>query len=136
MSPEMLVIDNEIVEEALRIARGFEVNEDTLAVDVIRKVGPGGHFLAEKHTLKYLLKEHLIPKISDRKTFEAWKEAGGKDIVKVAKEKVHEILATHKPETIPKDVQKDIAEIFTRYKKECSQGKQTIFSHDFFDTIL
>jgi trimethylamine--corrinoid protein Co-methyltransferase len=80
------------------------------------------HFLAEKHTLKYLLKEHLIPKISDRKTFEAWKEAGGKDIVKVAKEKVHEILATHKPETIPKDVQKDIAEIFARYKKECSKG--------------
>ena len=118
MSPEMLVIDNEIVEEALRIARGFEVNEDTLAVDVIRKVGPGGHFLAEKHTLKYFLKEHLIPKISGRKTFEAWKEAGGKHIITVAKEKVNEILATHEPEPIPKDVQKNIAEIFVKCKKE------------------
>jgi len=118
MCPELLIIDNEIAEIALRFARGFEVNKDTLAVDVIRKVGPGGHFMAEKHTLNHLRTEYWIPKLSDRQTFDVWVQAGAKDIVTVAKEKVKEILATHKPEPIPKDIQKEISQIMKRCEKE------------------
>jgi trimethylamine--corrinoid protein Co-methyltransferase len=118
MCPELLIIDNEIAEIALRIARGFEVNEDTLAVDVIRKVGPGGHFMAEKHTLNHLRTEYWIPKLSDRQTFDAWMQAGAKDIVSVAKEKVKEVLAKHKPEPIPKDIQKEISQIMKRCEKK------------------
>jgi len=118
MSPELLVIDNEILEEGLRIARGFEVNPDTLAVDVIRKVGPGGHFLSEKHTITHMRTEQWVPKISNLQTFGAWEEAGSKDIVTLAREKVKEILATHRPEPIPKDVQEEISQIMKRCEKE------------------
>ena len=118
MAPELLVIDNEILESMLRVVRGYEINHDTLALDVIRKVGPGGHYLAEKHTLNNFLKEHWIPKISDRKPYDTWEKAGAKDITKVAREKVKEILVTHKPEPIPKDVQKEISQILKRYDKE------------------
>jgi trimethylamine--corrinoid protein Co-methyltransferase len=118
MIPELLVIDNEILESMLRVIRGYEVNDDTLALGIIRKVGPGGHYLAEKHTLNNFLKEHWVPKISDRKPYDTWEKAGAKDIVKVAKEKVKEILATHKPEPISKDAQKEISQILKRYEKE------------------
>jgi len=118
MVPELLVIDNEILESMLRVVRGYEINDDTLALDIIRKVGAGGHYLAEKHTLNNFLKEHWVPKISDRKPYDTWEKTGAKDIVKVAKEKVKEILATHRPEPIPKDVQKEISQILKRYEKE------------------
>ncbi len=118
MCPELLVIDNEILEEGLRIARGFEVNPDTLAVDVIRKVGPGGHYLAEKHTITHMRTEQWVPKISNLQTYGAWEEAGSKDIVTVAREKIKEILATHKPEPLPKDVQEEISRIMKRCEKE------------------
>jgi len=118
MVPELLVIDNEILESMLRVVRGYEINDDTLALDIIRKVGPGGHYLAEKHTLNNFLREHWVPKISDRRPYDTWEKAGAKDIVKVAKEKVKEILATHKPEPVPKDVQKEISQILKRYEKE------------------
>lgn len=118
MSPELLVIDNEILEGILRLVRGFEVSYDTLALDIIRKVGSGGHYLAQRHTLNHFMKEHWIPKISDRRAYEIWKKEGGKGIHEVAREKANEILATHKPEPIPKDVQKEISQILKRYKKE------------------
>jgi len=118
MSPEMLIIDNEIIEDALRIARGIQVNDYTLAVDVIRKVGPGGNFLAEKHTLDYLLKEHLVPKISNRESYETWKRNGSKSIVDVSREKTKEILDRHKPTALERDVQIKIDEIMKRAQME------------------
>jgi trimethylamine--corrinoid protein Co-methyltransferase len=117
MVPELLIIDNEILEGILRLVRGFEVSDDTLALDIIRKVGSGGHYLAEKHTLDRFMKEHWMPKISDRRTYDAWKKAGEKGTFEVAREKVKEVLATHKPEPIPKDVQKEISQIVKRYEK-------------------
>ena len=116
MVPELLIIDNEILEGILRLVRGFEVSDDTLALDVIRKVGLGGHYLAEKHTLNRFMKEHWMPKISDRRAYDIWKREGEKGIHDVAREKANEILATHKPEPLPKDVQKEISLILKRYK--------------------
>jgi len=120
MAPELLIIDNEILEGILRLGQGFNVNNETLALEVVRKVGPGGHYLTQKHTMDHI-KDHWIPKISDRKAYDTWVKDGAKDIVTVAKEKVKEILATHKPEPIPEDVRKEISQIVKRYEKESSK---------------
>jgi len=120
MAPELLVIDNEILGSILRVVDGFDVNDKTSALDIIRKVGPGGHFLAQKHTMDHI-KDHWLPEISDRKSYEAWKKAGAKDIAKVAKEKVKEILATHRPKPISKDVQQEISKILKEFQKEFSK---------------
>ncbi len=117
VSPEKLVIDNEIVSEAFNFSRGFRVNDDTLAVDVIDKVGPGGHFLGERHTLKHF-KELGHPQLSDMKTFASWKKRGSKSMYAIAKEKVREILATHRPEPIPEAVEKEISQIYKRAEAE------------------
>ena len=116
-SPEALVIDNEIIDYALRFAQGFEVNDETLAVDIINKVGPGGIFLGEKHTLKHF-RERWMSRLSDIDSFETWQKKGSKPIDRVAKERVKEILATHKPEPLPADVVKEISRILKRAEAE------------------
>jgi len=105
-SPEAMVIDNEIVDYALRFAQGIEVSEDTLALDVIDKVGPGGHFLGEKHTLKHF-RERWMPRL-DVDSLETWEKEGIKSLGELAHEKVKEILATHKPTPLPEDVDREI----------------------------
>ena len=115
-SPEAMVIDNEIVDYALRFAQGIEVNEDTLALDVIDKAGPGGHFLGEKHTLKHF-RERWMPRL-DVDSLETWEKEGIKSLGELAHEKVREILATHKPTPLPEDVEKEIGRILKRAEAE------------------
>jgi len=114
---EMMVIDNEIIDYALRYLEGLEVNDDTLALDVIDKVGPGGHFLGEKHTLQHF-REGWMPEITDMETFEIWESRGSKSIAQIAKEKTREILATHKVEPIPQDIQNEVSKILKRAEAE------------------
>lgn len=116
-SYEQIVIDNEILGMVLRAARGIEVTQETLAVDVIKKVGPGGHFLAQKHTMKHLRREHYITTLTDRDTRRAWEDRGRKDIIKRAREKVEEILSSHKPEPLEKSVEMKLEEIRKRAQK-------------------
>jgi trimethylamine--corrinoid protein Co-methyltransferase len=73
------VIDNDIIGGCLRTLRGIEVNSDTLAYDVIAAVGPGGNFLSEDHTVRYMRSESFLPRASDRQQYQLWFDAGGKD---------------------------------------------------------
>ncbi len=73
------VIDNDIIGGCLRALRGVEVNEESMAVKTISAVGPGGNFLGEAHTVKYMRSESFSPRVSDRRSYHAWKAAGGKD---------------------------------------------------------
>ena len=63
---EKLILDNDICGIVYRIAKGFEINNETLAIDVIKKVGPGGHFLTQKHTIKWYKIEHYLTQVIDR----------------------------------------------------------------------
>lgn len=112
-----MVIDDEIVRMVFRLAEGIEVNDETLALDLIHSIGPGGHYLTEKHTLKHF-KEHVIPEISNRKSYEAWEREGAKTVIDVAREKTKEILKTHQPTPLDDVVQKEIKEIIKRADKE------------------
>ncbi|MEM2990811.1 MAG: trimethylamine methyltransferase family protein [Halobacteria archaeon] len=114
VSYESLVIDNEICGMVLRALKGISIDEDALALDVIGKVGPGGHFLGQKHTIEYLMKEHFIPKLSNRQSREEWEKAGAKDLWEVAKEEVRKILKEYEP--IP--LEKEIDEELQRFLKE------------------
>ncbi len=121
-TPEQLIIDAEIAKMLLRLAQGIEVNDETLALDLIHKVGPGGHYLAEKHTLEHLEKEHFLPEITDRRSYEAWKKAGSKTVVETARVKAKEILEKHQPTPLEKEVQKEIKDIMKRAEKELAKS--------------
>ena len=118
---EELIIDEEIVKMVFRLAQGIEVSDETLALDVIKKVGLGGNFLAERHTLDYLRKEQFIPELTDRRPYEAWFKRGATNIVDRAKEKVKTILEKHRPEPLERDVQKEIKDIINRADKKLSK---------------
>jgi trimethylamine--corrinoid protein Co-methyltransferase len=99
-SYEKYVIDNEIVGEVMRVLQGIEVNPETLAFEVTRRVGPGGHFVSDDHTCEYMRTEHFIPSLADRNTREIWVKKGSKDTVQRAREMAVEILKTHGPEPL------------------------------------
>ncbi len=106
---EMLIIHDEMFGMAKRIARGMEVNEDTLASSLIKKIAPlRGHYMAEKHTLEHLKSERYIPKLSDKRTRGDWEKAGAKDLAQVARERAIEIIAMHHPDPLPKDIEKEL----------------------------
>lgn len=111
-SYEKMVIDNEIIGNVYRVMKGIEVNNDTLAVDVMRDVGPAGHFLAEAHTVKHVRKEFFIPKVSDRRTRIAWQEDGSPDTNQRAHKMVRDILAEHKPSHIDPQLKQKIRKQF------------------------
>jgi len=116
-SMEMAVIADEIAGMVQRIVRGVEVDDETLAVDVIHEVGPGGHFLSHKHTLKWV-RDAFMPQLFDRTSEVTWAKAGKKQIFEVAREKARRILREHSPEPLPKDVQDRISEIVLKAEKE------------------
>ncbi len=91
-SPEMAVICDEMVHMVKRVVEGFAVNDDTLALDVIREAGYGGNFLKFKHTARWFRDEMYFPSLFRRQTSEEWVRAGSKPIEQVAHEKVMDIL--------------------------------------------
>ena len=92
---EKYVIDNEILGMIMRAVDGIKVNDDTLAFDLIKQVGPGGNFVAAKHTRHFMRNEHYQPLLSDRNSREEWKDKGKKTTWQRAKEMVPHIIANH-----------------------------------------
>lgn len=64
-----------------------------------------------RHTLDHIKKEHYLPRLFDRSTYDTWEERGAKDIREVAREKAREILATHQVEPLPKEAQEELLNI-------------------------
>ena len=93
-----LILDNEIANMANRVVRGIEVNDATLAVDVIRSVGGGvgKQFLMEDHTMEYMRSEQQSTRIFDRQPREFWLANGAKDTATRAQEKALQIFNDHK----------------------------------------
>jgi trimethylamine--corrinoid protein Co-methyltransferase len=112
-----IVIDNEVLGMVYRIMRAVNVEDETLAVELIDRVGPGGSFLADKHTRRHALSEHFIPTIFDRNVRETWERKGSRDATQVAKEKAEEILRKHRPGELGKDVQRELDSIMIRAKQ-------------------
>jgi trimethylamine--corrinoid protein Co-methyltransferase len=114
LSLEQLIIDDEIVSFVKRIMRGIEVNEETLALDVMRRVGTTGSFLKERHTLNHFRKEIWMPKLTDRTFPEVWVKAGANDLWVKAREKAEKILVEHEVEPVPKEIRERLESIVKR----------------------
>ena len=96
VSYEKYVIDNEILGMVMRAVEGIKVNDDTLAFDLIKQAGPGGNFVASRHTRHFMRSEHYQPSLSDRNSQEEWLHKGGKETWERASEIVKELLAIPK----------------------------------------
>jgi trimethylamine--corrinoid protein Co-methyltransferase len=88
---------------------------------VIRRVGPGGDYLAERHTVKHFRQELWRPKHLNRDNPETWEKKGSKSYNERVTEKARTILATHQPEPLPEDVAVKLDEIAGRAETELSR---------------
>ncbi len=118
MSLEQDVIDNEIGAAGRHSLKGIEVTDDTIDLDTIRKVGPGGHFMSQESTRKRIRTAVWIPELFTRDYRTEWEKKGWKNLFKKACEKVDDILAHHKPAPLDKDIAKDIRDIVKEADKE------------------
>lgn len=113
VSYEQLLMDAEFVRMFKRAERGIEVNEDTLALDVIAAVGPAGNYLSQRHTLKHMRKEISTAKLIDRKSYSLWEKEGSMDIVQRANLEAKRIFAEHQPERLAPEVTEKIDAIIS-----------------------
>ena len=107
-----LVLDNEFAGMIKQTVRGFIVDDESLAVDVIKSVGPSKDFLAQEHTLKHM-RTHSRPELIDRSGMEMWQASGAPDSYQRALEKTRDILQHHQPDPLPDKVLADIRSIVT-----------------------
>ncbi len=93
-SMELMVASDEIIDMVKRILRGISVDDETMALDVMDTVGPGGHYLEHDHTYSRFKTEIWRPKLLDRNNWENWTASGGKRYGERVHERVIELLET------------------------------------------
>ncbi|KUO50148.1 MAG: trimethylamine methyltransferase [Desulfitibacter sp. BRH_c19] len=106
-----IVMDCEMIKMIRKVIGGIEVNQETLAVDVISQVGPAGEFMSHAHTFRHYKAEQSQSKLIDRNMRSTWLANGGKDFTERAYEKARYILENHKPEALSEGVKSKIRDI-------------------------
>ena len=111
-----MLMDCEIFSIIHKVMQGIVVDEESLALDVIRSVGPGGNFLSQKHTIKHM-RDIFIPQFMDRRPYNAWEEKhdDGRDW---ALDKARKILTTHQPERLDPVISLELQKIINSVEKE------------------
>ncbi len=99
-SIESVVLADELIGMVKRYLAAFEITDDTLAIDVIDRVGPMGDFLSDSHTLENFRQDMWFPGCFDRRTFEAWSGDGAEPITAPMQRKALEILDNHQGPTL------------------------------------
>ena len=113
-SYDMLVMADEVIGMARRILDSVVVTPETLAADVIERVGPGGHYLTQEHTRKHFRTELWLPTLIDRQQRRSWQAGGKKTMGERVRAKVIDILEQHQPMPIPADVEANLKEIIAQ----------------------
>lgn len=111
ISLESYIIDNEIAGWIKRAKKGITVNEDTLDIDIVRKVGHGGDFLQQQHTYDHYKDEQFIPDILDRGFLAIDKDPEKKLMRKRAKKQYHKLMQKYVGPQLSEETKKKIQEI-------------------------
>ncbi len=113
---DLLVMCDEFIGQIRRMMAGIPVDRENLAVEVIQRVGPGGHFLADEHTFNHF-RENWQPDLTDRRTYEDWQSRGAKSMGRRAVEKIKKISQSHQPEPLSAEVEALIESVLERAKR-------------------
>ncbi len=107
-------MNNEIIAITRRIMRGVEVSDDTLMLNLIDRIGPGGEFMSAKETARRCRAEIWTPTLIDRDSWENWQAAGARTMEDRIQARLREILATHRPPPLPEGAAEKIEVILKR----------------------
>jgi trimethylamine--corrinoid protein Co-methyltransferase len=117
-SMEMMVIADEIIRMTRFFMEGVKVDQNTLALDAIDRVTPGGGFLADDHTMTNFRTAQWLPDLIDRSRYDAWEKAGSKDMFTRANERARKILAEHQVPSLPTEAESVFADILEERAKQ------------------
>jgi trimethylamine--corrinoid protein Co-methyltransferase len=121
-SYEKMVLDAELLQEMAEFLQPIEVSEDTLALEAIREVGPGGHFFGAAHTLARYETAFYRPMLSDWRNFETWREAGAKTATERANAIWKQLLADYEPPPTDPAVAEALEDYVARRRPELERN--------------
>jgi trimethylamine--corrinoid protein Co-methyltransferase len=122
-SLESLVMSDEIIAMVRRIMRGIVISDETLLLDLIDRVGPGGQFMSERHTARHCRAEIWNPTLMDREPWVNWQAAGAQTMLDRIRAKLREILATHQPPPLPDGAAEKIKAILEAAEEREGKGQ-------------
>ncbi|MBT4528036.1 MAG: hypothetical protein HOC24_15935 [Deltaproteobacteria bacterium] len=108
VSYRKIMIDHDMLGSIIRCLQGIKIDEEALAYEVIKNVGPGGTFLAQKHTFDNFRKEHYYSELADTSVYSKWDEKGRARLEDKAADKIRDILENHSPNPLPESVVKEL----------------------------
>ncbi|MEJ2209032.1 MAG: trimethylamine methyltransferase family protein [Anaerolineae bacterium] len=111
-SPEMILFSAETISMMRRFMAGMSLDAESLALDVIDAVGPGGDFLTQRHTLKHF-RQLWQPSLFDRRRHEEWAAAGSPTLGQRLRDKTLATIEAHQPEPLPDAVRQQVADILS-----------------------
>ena len=117
-----LVMDDEINRSIIQVVKGFEVNTETLSVDLIEEVGHDGNHLTHPTTYNHF-KNFMSPKLMDREAYESWTSKGETNLHQRAIAHAINVVENHRPVSISDQAQKEINEIILETEKELGVSK-------------
>jgi trimethylamine--corrinoid protein Co-methyltransferase len=112
-----LLMEAEVYGIVQKVAGGIEIDDETLALDVIKRVGPNGTYRSEKHTRRHS-SEIWRPGVWDRTPYDAWRKDGRRGALQNAEERAREILRTHAPEPLTADVRAELRRLVAAAETE------------------
>jgi trimethylamine--corrinoid protein Co-methyltransferase len=118
-SPVQMIIDHEVCRMVGKVLEGIIVDDEHLAIDLIKQVGPPpGNYLKTKHTRTHWQDEYLLSEVIVRENYKAWVSEGSKGIVERAAEVALHLMETHQPEPLPPEADRELARILRAEEKE------------------
>jgi len=123
LSYQQVIMDCEIYSIVKKTVEGIEVNDETLAVSVIQKVGPGGNYLAERHTLRHL-GDLWQATVVDRTAYNEWEAAERAGAYEKATEMARDILTNHQPEPLEEGLIEEMDRLIRSVQEEVSKASR------------
>jgi trimethylamine--corrinoid protein Co-methyltransferase len=114
VSPEFMVLADEIVDAVQHFMRGIPMTEETMAIDLIDKVGPGGHFIEEDHTMDHF-RDVRYSNLFERMVYDEWKGSGAETFEERLRRITLEKMK-HRPDPLPEDVIKELDDMQARWE--------------------
>jgi trimethylamine--corrinoid protein Co-methyltransferase len=118
LSYEQFVMDLELLGMVRRLAQPLDISPETLALDTIHAVGPGGHFLDARHTMQHYRDAHFLPHISLRRPYEQWQTEGARDATQRANERCRQMLESYVPPEMDAAVASQLYDFVERRKDQ------------------
>ena len=119
-SLQQVVLMDEVIGMVKHFLNGIEVTKESMALDIIERVGPGGQYLTDDHTLQNFKSVFWFPTLMDRSSWEEWEDKGAKTCGDRVQEKLSYILETHEVPVLPEHVQEEIDAILAEAEARTS----------------